>query len=239
MGQSQSLYAYIKDELLNRIRGEKYKVGEKIPTELELCKEFNVSRTTVRLALAQLTTEGYLTRTQGRGTFVANKKVKQILSSTTESYVDQVQAQGKEAKITLVDLSVIKADNDIKENLNVKLNDPIQRVERVRQANSEFTQYEVSYIPWKLAPGITKEHTETSLYVSLKKYFSIYVAKTIEKIELALADENVSYHLNCEENLPCFYIETIAKDTYGNNIEYSKSYFRGDKTSFTIERMYE
>lgn len=238
MEKKQSLHAHIKSELLARIKNGTYQKGEKIPTELELCKNFDVSRTTVRAALNQLTLEGYLERTQGRGTFVADKKVHQTLSQTVKRYVDQVEVQGKTAEIILIDLSVIPASETIQLALGVPSNDPIQKIERVRKANHSPTQYEISYIPWSIAPGITKEQAETSLYNALKQDFQVAIAKTTEHIELTLSDESTSHYLDSEIGLPCFYIETIAEDQDGNKIEYSQSYFRGDKTNFVIERLY-
>lgn len=99
-------------------------------------------------------------------------------------------------------------------------------------------QYEISFIPWNVAPGITKHHAETSLYRSLKENYGVHIAKTTEHMELTLADENLSSYLKCDLGLPCFYIETIAKDNRGIKVEFSRSYFRGDKTNFVIERNY-
>ncbi|WP_188455027.1 GntR family transcriptional regulator [Virgibacillus oceani] len=238
MEKNQSLHAYIKDELLTRIKSNKYKKGEKIPTELELCKDFNVSRTTVRAALNQLTLEGYLVRQQGKGTFVAEQKVSQTLSQTVKRYSDQVAVQGKKAEITLISITVVPANEILKQSLDVAINDPIQRVERIRKANDEPTQYEIAFIPWNIAPGITQQHAETSLYAALKDEFNIHIAKTTEHVEITLADERTCSHLKCEQGMPCFYIETIAEDEDGKKIEYSRSYFRGDKTNFVIERNY-
>src|SRR5699024_8595470 len=112
MEKSKSLHAYIKEELLTDIKSNKYKKGEKIPTELKLCETYNVSRTTVRTALNQLTLEGYLVRKQGKGTFVADEKVKQTLTHTVKKYSDQIAVQGKTAEIMLVDISVVPA-NDV------------------------------------------------------------------------------------------------------------------------------
>ncbi|WP_337969599.1 GntR family transcriptional regulator [Virgibacillus salexigens] len=238
MEKNQSLHAYIKEELLNRIKTNKYKKGEKIPTELELCEDFGVSRTTIRTALNQLTLEGYLNRHQGRGTFVADQKVKQTLSQTVKRYSDQVAIQGKEAEITVLDIQVIPANEYIEHSLDVSLNDPIQRVERVRKANMEPTQYEISYIPWNVAPGIIKTQAESSLYAALKEEFQVHIAKTIEHVEITLADERASSHLNCEQGAPCFYIETVAENEKGEKVEYSRAFFRGDKTNFVIERNY-
>lgn len=238
MEKNQSLHAYIKEELLNRIKSNVYKKGEQIPPELELCKDFDVSRTTVRTALNQLAQEGYLVRQQGKGTYVAEQKVQQTLSHTVKRYSDQIAVQGRKAEINLLSVKVVPADDFLVHALNVSLNDPIQRVERIRKVNGEPTQYEKAYIPWDTAPGITKEHAETSLYAALKDQFNVHITKTTETLEITLADEHTSERLHCREGLPCFYLETIAEDDKGKIVEFSRSYFRGDKMNFTIVRDY-
>lgn len=238
MDKNKSLHAYIKEDLLHSIKSNKYKKGDKIPTELELCDTYNVSRTTVRTALNQLTLEGYLVRFQGKGTFVADEKVRQTLTHTVKKYSDQIAVQGKIAKIQLIDLNVIPADDLLRHSLDVSVHDPIQRIERIRKANGEPTQYEIAYIPWKVAPGINKKHAEYSLYASLKEEFNVHIAKTTEHVEITLADEQICKFLKCEEGLPCYYMETIAEDFDGNIVEFSRAYYRGDKTNFLIERNY-
>ncbi|WP_251130259.1 GntR family transcriptional regulator [Exiguobacterium sp. s149] len=96
----------------------------------------------------------------------------------------------------------------------------------------------VSFIPWQVAPGITKNQAEHSLFQTLSQVHDVHVAKTTEALEIALADEKVSGLLDCSLGTPCFYIETVTEDASGRTIEYSRSYFRGDKTSFVIERSY-
>src|SRR5699024_10897950 len=124
MDKNQSLHAYIKEELLNRIKSNEYKSGEKIPTEHDLCNYFNVSRTTIRTALNQLTIEGYLVRYQGKGTFVADQKVRQTLTQTVEKYSDQIAIQGKKAKIQLQSIQVVPANEVIQQALGVPLQSP-------------------------------------------------------------------------------------------------------------------
>src|SRR5699024_6658294 len=147
MDRNISLHAYIKEELLNRMKSNEYKKGDKIPTEHELCEHFDVSRTTIRTALNQLTIEGYLVRKQGKGTFVADQKVRQTLTQTVKKYGDQIAIQGKRAEIRLVDIQVIPANELIQQQLGVPLQSPVQQIERVRFANEEPTQYEIAYIP--------------------------------------------------------------------------------------------
>ncbi len=65
------LYAQLKDLLLERITVGTYRPGSQIPSELALCDELQLSRPTVRQAIAELVAEGTLNIVKGRGTFVA------------------------------------------------------------------------------------------------------------------------------------------------------------------------
>lgn len=235
----KSLHAFIKEELIERIKTNIYKVGDQFPTENELCKEFDVSRTTVRIALTQMAQEGFLIRQRGRGSFVAEPKVYQTLSHTENRFSQQLQAQGKKGTIALKKIEVIPANGAKQDQFKLEENDPIQKIKRVRLSNNEITQYEVAYVPWKIAPGLNKEHLETSLYQTLKNTYNISIYKTTEIVEITLADKDISHYLECEIGQPCFYIETVAEDKDGRIIEFSRSYFRGDKTSFNIERYYD
>ena len=48
--------------------------GDRFPSELDLCREFNVSRMTVNKVITELAKEGRLVRKRGKGSFVAEKK---------------------------------------------------------------------------------------------------------------------------------------------------------------------
>jgi GntR family transcriptional regulator len=67
----QPRYRDLSIFLREEIDRGRFGVGDKIPTEPELCNLRGVSRTTVRLAVQELVDEGILDRRQGKGTFVA------------------------------------------------------------------------------------------------------------------------------------------------------------------------
>lgn len=238
MSQS-TLQTTIKEELLSRIRNGQIKKGEKFPTEHALCKEFGVSRTTVRGALNQLTTEGYLVRQQGRGTFVADGKTNApSVEPSSQAYSAHLAFQGSVGQVSIIDLSVISATGQLASVFEVSRQTPIQKIERLRHVDEEPTQYEISFIPWGIAPGMTEEEAKHPLYQTLSTNQGVRVAKTTEALEFVLADERLSELLNCPVETPCFHIETVAEDEAGRTIEYSRSYFRGDKAGFVIERNY-
>ena len=67
------LWKEIHDELLNDVRAGHYAAGEKMPTEAELARRFNVNRHTVRRALGLLRENGFVLSKKGAGVFVTGK----------------------------------------------------------------------------------------------------------------------------------------------------------------------
>lgn len=75
------LYYQLYETLLDFIN-EELKENDKLPTEKEICIEYNVSRTTVRLALNELQKRGYIYSLQGKGSFVTG-----IRKNTINSFI--------------------------------------------------------------------------------------------------------------------------------------------------------
>ncbi|RHW35749.1 GntR family transcriptional regulator [Neobacillus notoginsengisoli] len=238
--QESSLYSLVKKSISEKIQSGLYKVGDKLPTEMELCAEYNVSRTTVRLALDQLALEGRIVKVQGSGTFVSKPKISQSLSTAGKGFVDQIIEQGYLPNIEILDLRVIPADKSLSKKLKIKENDPVNRLERIRYVNDEPMQYEIAFIPWHFAPGLINdaEDCKNSLFKLLQLKYNVKIKKTLEEIEPILADENVSKQLNISRSTPIFSLETITYNDNDDPIEYSEAVFRGDRYKFTIERLY-
>ena len=70
--QFERLYEQIVDDIEQRVLDGKLKVGDKLPSERELCEEFGVSRTAVREAIKALSEKGLVRSHTGRGTFITD-----------------------------------------------------------------------------------------------------------------------------------------------------------------------
>src|SRR4030065_1216714 len=66
----QKLYVQMYSIITQKIEKNEWPAGTQIPTEDELCTSYNVSKATVRMAIAELVKNGYLKKQQGKGTFV-------------------------------------------------------------------------------------------------------------------------------------------------------------------------
>lgn len=69
-----SRYRQVEDFLLAQIQLGRYRVGDYLPSEHELCRQFGVTRTTVRRALERLSSGGFIERRQGRGSRVIERR---------------------------------------------------------------------------------------------------------------------------------------------------------------------
>lgn len=66
-------YRQIAEELTREIRDGRWRVGEFLPTEHELCARYSISRHTAREALRRLREVGLIERRQGSGTRVSSR----------------------------------------------------------------------------------------------------------------------------------------------------------------------
>lgn len=69
----QTKYSIVKQAIKSKILDGTFQPHQKISSESELMKQFNVSRHTVRLAIGELVNQGWLYREQGAGTFCADR----------------------------------------------------------------------------------------------------------------------------------------------------------------------
>ncbi len=87
------LYAQLKELLADRMDQGVWQKGQQIPSELALCEELDLSRPTVRQAIAELVSEGRLVIQKGRGTYVSAEPDRIELRGYTAFYFSILSAR--------------------------------------------------------------------------------------------------------------------------------------------------
>src|SRR3954471_13942573 len=98
------LEGYIKELIEN---GE-LQPGDVLPPEREYAEKYQISRMTVRQAFTQLVNEGYLYRLQGKGTFIAERKIEKPLQGIT-SFTEDMKARGLTPGSQLINFKIVPA----------------------------------------------------------------------------------------------------------------------------------
>ncbi|HCS75068.1 MAG TPA: hypothetical protein DIW17_14490, partial [Clostridiales bacterium] len=79
-------YDIIKNDIKNAIISKKLVLGDKVPSESEICKQYNVSRITAKRALNELTNDGYIKRKNGSGSYVNYQPIEHLLTGFYRLY---------------------------------------------------------------------------------------------------------------------------------------------------------
>lgn len=89
-------YRQLYNWVVSEIESGRFVLGQKLPSENMLCMKFNISRQTVRNALDELDTDGYIERIKGKGSFVkidytashpSHKKIIGVSLSFLDNYI--------------------------------------------------------------------------------------------------------------------------------------------------------
>lgn len=108
-------YLMIKNDLQEKIMKEIYPVDSKIPSEMELTEQYDVSRHTIRQALSKLVVEGYLRTIQGSGNYVSDDYLKNsshtigIVTSYLSNYIFPSIIRGIEKELNAYNYSLMIA----------------------------------------------------------------------------------------------------------------------------------
>ena len=91
MASGAPRYVQIYNTLSRRMEAGKYAVDTRLPTESELCDEFNASRFTVREALRRMVEQGMVQRRKGAGSVVVSTTPQARYAQTLSSVSDLFQ----------------------------------------------------------------------------------------------------------------------------------------------------
>lgn len=84
------IYQQIIQSVLLSIKNGTLKPGDKLPTEKELCVEYDIARGTVRKAYDKLQKDRIITITQGKGTFIQQPESSLTSMDIIDKYLDQL-----------------------------------------------------------------------------------------------------------------------------------------------------
>ena len=170
--KSAPLYQQIYDDIKGAIKDGTYKVDEKIPSEAELSEEYGVSRITVRRAIEDLCADGYLTKMQGRGTFVGKPHIMRRLSQSkaTRSFSEICEEAGVTPGAHLIERQIVPVRPDEQEFFGLGPDALLIYVHRVRTADGLGVCDENMFVPYDDGRDLlTLPLEDTSLFDAIEQ----------------------------------------------------------------------
>lgn len=226
-------YKQVYGVLKKHIRDGDYLPGTLLPTELMLENEFNVSRTTIRNAIALLSAEGYIHVKQGHGTEVLDVSTTQKLNCIT-SVTETLRQKGYE--VTTHGMYIVKetAPDYVYAKLELDKNIPFFRIQRVQYADGQPFAIMTNYIRCSVAPDLDRHvGSFVSLYGFLEERYHVQYKEATEYITAIGASFEESQILKVPVDSPLLHSKRIVRDVNGP-FEYGDTRIKPDKYEYCI-----
>lgn len=226
-----TLYAQVEAALAERI-GAHWQIGDRLPTEDELVRQFGVSRITVRRAVQNLAARGLVDVRQGVGTFVAAPRITQQLMELT-GFVEDVHALGLEASAEVVTVETVTASRHVAAALEVPFGSAVTFIERIRRADGRALSFDQTYLVHDVGQRIAEEDLEnTPIFTLLEHTYGVPLAGATYRMSACLADSDVAAALDTEIGDAVFRIERTTSTTNDRPVDYEILHYRGDAVTF-------
>ncbi len=233
-GGSNPLYFQLISVIKRYISAGILKTGDLLPSESEMIRSFGISRSTVRLAMGALEEEGLVIRQRGRGTYVAEPKMRRKTENVW-SFTSEALAMGLDPSSTLIEFDIIRPAPDIVALLElVPATADVYKFTRIRRINGEPFMLETSFYPTFIYPNLHREMLETNSFYSLLYDVGIVPYSAIDTYEAVKFSHEETALLGCKTGSIGFSHQRRTRTEKGQLFELTQSLIRGDRVRLDI-----
>lgn len=185
----QKLYCQLLAILRGPIERGEWKDGLQIPTEGQLCSQYQISKATVRVAIEELVALGYLKKIQGKGTFVRRKIPEECIRMAIHLNAERMEFSAVQ-RYHVIESGAIQPEIEIADYLNLNSGDPCRYLARVLVLDGIPLSLENLYVPSRLCVGELGERgTVAPLTSCVEGCCAMKIQRLREKTEMIRADE--------------------------------------------------
>ena len=224
------LYLQLVERIVAAITCGHFRDGEALPAERVLSERLDVSRTTVRKALDELTARGLVTSRQGSGNFVA-ARLEQPLAGLS-SFSEDMRARGRRPGFVWVERGVFGPSPEEVIALALSRGEQVSRFVRVRLADDEPLAVERAAIAARDLPNPAA--VDGSLYAALQER-GLEPVRALQHLRAAAVGPADAQHLGIPAGSAVMATVRYGYLADGRPVEFTRSVYRGDRYDFVAE----
>jgi GntR family transcriptional regulator len=227
---AQPRYLGVAKALEEELANGALEVGDRLPSERELCRRLRVSRVTIRRALAELRSRGFIESAGSRGWFVGARSVGE--TNVLVSFSDMARARGLLPSSRVFESATRPSTLQEADQLSLAPGAPIFQLRRLRFLDVVAVGLEVTRIPIAVAPALARtDFSRTSLYDTLRAA-GVIPTRADYDVQALAADSDQATVLGVRPGTPLLCTQAVTFDQSARPIELSRSLFRGDRYRF-------
>ncbi|NEY91699.1 GntR family transcriptional regulator [Tabrizicola oligotrophica] len=226
-------YEQLYRHLVSAIADGTLRPETQIPPERELAELAQVSRVTVRKAVAQLVEDGQLEQRRGAGTFVKVPKARLDNSrSTLVSFTDYMRQRGKVPTSRILSAGLHAPTPAEQQALGLMASGRVARIERLRSADGVPMALEYSSWPTDILPD--PEAVKGSLYDHIRALGHV-PTHAVQRVSAANLKVSEAQLLHMEAGQAVLRIDRTGYLASGRPVEFTRGLYRSDIYDFIAE----
>ncbi|MEE6159634.1 GntR family transcriptional regulator [Olsenella sp. YH-ols2221] len=236
---SSPLYQQIYADVKASITDGTYAPGDQLPTEQELCSKYGASRITVRRALNDLCTNGFLIKRQGVGTFVSKVHFdRQLRHSAGElrSFTELCHEAGMTPGAHLISQQIVPARDDERRFFLLGEDALLVYVQRIRTADEVPIYEENMFLPYDEFRGLMDvDFEDASFFDQIEKVSGRRPIRNVSlTLEAVAASTNQATLLHVPKKSPLMYMNAKFVDASNVPVAIGRQYYVGSRYAFDV-----
>jgi GntR family transcriptional regulator len=228
-----TLYVQIADQLAQEMVTGKYQPFDRLPSEQELMARFQVSRVTVRQAIAQLLRQGLVVAKQGKGTFVKGPVMRHGLQDL-KGFYDTLVFQGLEPETRLLEFAPAAPPPRVAGLMKAKAGERLVVLKRLYYLKSHPFALVAAYLPSAATRVTWEQACEHPIYSVLEEVLAIKIARADVSIRAQQAGKEVASMLDLQPRMPVLVMERVSYSAASEPCEHSVFTIRPETYEFHL-----
>ena len=233
LGEAKARQVYLV--LRDRIVSGNLSHGRRLPNENELAAAHDVSRVTIRRALAELERERLIERRRSLGTRVIFQPSAAPIVGDITGMLASLADMGRRTTVKLLSFDYMPAGGAVAEALGVANPDLMQRAIRVRSIDGEPFSYLTTHVPERIGVTFTRQELANRPLLELLERSGVKVSRATQHIGAGLAVPAVADALGVKTGSPLIEMTRIVYDGDGAAVEHLHALYRPDRYSLVID----
>lgn len=233
-GINKLLYLQVRDMLVEKIESGELSPGDALPGERTLAEMLDVSRVTIRKCIGNMVEEGYLIRSRGRETVVANRKVSHHLG-TLLGVAEELSDTSSIIKVNVLDKGYQKITSEIRKHLKLEDNSDVYAFSRLIIKDNLPLVVNYSYVSYDIGKMVETLDLESDKVFQYLEHCGYNVSYAEQVITAGVCNKKEAELLQYKVRQPVIVIKRTTFLENGYPILYEKSTYRGDEYQFSIK----
>nr|WP_300314390.1 phosphonate metabolism transcriptional regulator PhnF [Halomonas sp.] len=226
-------YRQLADTLAREVRSD-FSPGDLLPSEAVLAKRFAVNRHTVRRALDELVAAGIVTRHQGRGTQVVDRRLDYAVNAGSK-VTHNLAELGLDTQTQCLSQGLLQPPEAIAQRFGVSPDHPLLCVDTLRSVDGAVVLRLRHWFDPERVPGWQQRYRGGSTRAVLAQHYGLTLTRSRVRLEASQAGPEDCRLLQCPHLAPLLVLTSDNVDGDGRLVEVSVSRARADRIAYHFD----